>query len=93
MWQAEAQVVLQPATRIPLQTSHTETPTHVKIRTHNQCGDTIEKSQAPDDGCVNVRNMLNIEGFSLPHGYHPNPATPKLQHTSKQEHTNNVVIQ
>ena len=30
--------------------------------------------------------------FSLLHGYHPNPATPKLQHTSKQEHTTNVVI-
>jgi len=28
---------------------------------HDQCGDTIEKSQAPDDGCINVRNMLNIE--------------------------------
>ena len=25
------------------------------------CGDTIEKSQAPDDGCINVRNMLSIE--------------------------------
>jgi len=24
-------------------------------------GDTIEKSQAPDDGCINVRNMLSIE--------------------------------
>jgi len=31
--------------------------------------------------------------FSLPHGYHPNPTTPKLQHTSKQDHTTNVVIQ
>ena len=30
-------------------------------RTHDQCSDTIEKSQAPDDGCVNVRNMLSIE--------------------------------
>jgi hypothetical protein len=27
------------------------------------------------------------------HRYHPNPATLKLQHTSKQEHTTNVVIQ
>ena len=27
----------------------------------DQCGDTIEKSQAPDDGCINVRNMLSIE--------------------------------
>jgi hypothetical protein len=26
-----------------------------------RCGDTIEKSQAPDDGCINVRNMLSIE--------------------------------
>jgi hypothetical protein len=30
--------------------------------------------------------------FSLLHGYHPKPDTPKLQHTSKQEHTTNVVI-
>ena len=30
-------------------------------RTHDQCDDTIEKSQAPDDGCINVRNILNIE--------------------------------
>ena len=52
---------LQPATRIPLQTSHTETPTHIETRTRDQCGDTIEKSQAPDDGCINVRNMLSIE--------------------------------
>ena len=36
-------------------TSITETPTH------NQCGETTEKSQAPDDGCINVRNMLSIE--------------------------------
>jgi len=28
---------------------------------HNQCGDTIKKSQTPDDGCINVRNMLSIE--------------------------------
>ena len=42
-------------------TNHTETPTHIETRTHNQCGDKIEKSQAPDDGCINVRNMLSIE--------------------------------
>jgi len=52
---------LKPATRIPPQTSHTETPSHIETRTHAQCGDTIEKSQAPDDGCINVRNMLSIE--------------------------------
>jgi len=53
--------VLQPATRIPPQPSHTETPTHIETRTHDQCGDTMEKSQAPDDGRINVRNMLSIE--------------------------------
>jgi len=42
-------------------TSHTETPTHDETRIHNQCGDAIETSQAPDDGCINVRNMLGIE--------------------------------
>jgi len=42
-------------------TSHTETPTHIETRTHNQCGDTTEKSQASDDGFINVRNMLSIE--------------------------------
>jgi len=52
---------LQPATRIPPQPSHTETPTHIETRTHDQRADTIEKSQAPDDGCINVRNMLSIE--------------------------------
>ena len=36
-------------------------PTHIETRTHNQCGDTIEKSQAPDDGCINIRKMLSIE--------------------------------
>ena len=52
---------LHPATWIPLQPSHTETPTHIETRTHDQCGDTIRKSQAPDDGCINVRNMSSIE--------------------------------
>jgi hypothetical protein len=28
---------------------------------HDQCGDKIEKSQAPDDGCINVRTMLSTE--------------------------------
>ena len=34
---------------------------HIETRTHNQCGDTIEKSQAPGNGCINVRNMLSVE--------------------------------
>jgi len=38
-----------------------ETPAHIETRTRDQCDDTIEKSQAPDDGCINVRNMLSIQ--------------------------------
>ena len=56
---------LQSATRIPPQPSHTETPTHIETRTHDQCGDTIEKSQASDDGCINVRNMSSVEEVKL----------------------------
>ena len=52
---------LKPATRIPPQPSHTETPSHIETRTRDQCGDTIEKPQAPDDGCINIRNRLSTE--------------------------------
>jgi len=50
VWQAEAPACHTDTTS----TSHTETPTHIETRTHNQCGDTKEKLQAPDDGCINV---------------------------------------
>ena len=42
-------------------TEHTTNKNLHLYRTHNQCDDTIEKSQAPDDGCINIRNMLSIE--------------------------------
>ena len=48
VWQAEA------CNTDTTPTSHTETPTHIETRTHNQCGDIIGKSQAPDDGCINL---------------------------------------
>jgi hypothetical protein len=53
--------VLQPATRIPTQPSHIEIPTHIETGTPYLCDDTIEKSQVPDDGCINVRNMMSLE--------------------------------
>jgi len=28
---------------------------------------------------------IRVAGFSLEHGYHTKPTTPKLQHTSNQE--------
>jgi len=56
VWQAEADCHTDTTS-----TSHTGTPTHIETRTHKQCGDIIEKSQAPDDECINVRNMLSIK--------------------------------
>jgi len=48
--------------------------------------------------CVGVSVWLGwsgvcVAGFNLQHRHHSNPTTQKLQHTSKQEHTTNVVIQ
>jgi len=35
--------MVQPATQIPPQPSHTETPTHIETKTHDQCGDNNRK--------------------------------------------------
>ena len=34
---------------------------HTSSGACDRCGDSIEMSQAPDDGCINVRNMLTIK--------------------------------
>ena len=52
-------VWLQPATRTPLKPSHTKSPTHNEPRTKDRCGNSTAQSQAPDDGYINVRNMLS----------------------------------
>jgi len=43
----------------PLQTNHTKTPIHNEPRTTRPCGNSTTQSQAPDDGYINVRNMLS----------------------------------
>ena len=50
-------------------------------------------AQHVSDINTSIIRSLRLFYWSLLHRYHPNPATPKLQHTSKQEHTTNVVIQ
>jgi len=37
---------------------HRNSNTH-RNKNNDQCGDTLEKLQAPDDGCINVWNMLS----------------------------------
>jgi len=50
--------VLQPATRILIKPNRTKSPTHTETRT-KRCGNSTAQSQAPDDGYINVRNMLS----------------------------------
>jgi len=50
---------LQDATRLALQTNHTQTSTHIEPRKIDQCGNSTEYSQAPNDRYINVRNMLS----------------------------------
>jgi len=53
-------LVLQPETRTPLQPNHAKYPQHRTNREQNdRCGNSTAQSQAPDDGCINVRNMLS----------------------------------
>ena len=45
----------------PPQPNHTVTPTHIEPEQYNPWNNSTNKSQAPDDGCINIRNMLSIK--------------------------------
>ena len=61
--QVEALVVLQPAYgyHTPPQPYHNVTPTHIEPDQYNPRNNSTHKSQAPEDGCINIRNMLSIK--------------------------------
>ena len=44
----------------PPQPNHTVTPTHIEPEQYNTWNNSTNKSQAPKDGCTNIRNMLSI---------------------------------
>jgi len=37
------------------------TPAHIEPEQYNPRNNSTNKSQAPEDGCINIRNMLNIK--------------------------------
>jgi len=39
---------------------HNVTPTHMEPDQCNPRNNSTHKSQAPEDGCINIRNMLSI---------------------------------
>jgi hypothetical protein len=45
----------------PPQTNHTVTPTHTVPKQYNTWNNSTNKSQAHEDGCINIRNMLSIK--------------------------------
>ena len=38
---------------------NTVTPTHIEPEQYNPWNNSTNKSQAPEDGCTNIRNMLS----------------------------------
>jgi len=45
----------------PLQPNHNVTPTHIEPEEYYPLNNSTNKSQAPEDGCTNIRNMLSIK--------------------------------
>jgi len=43
----------------PPQPNHNVTPTHIEPEQYNPCNNSTNKSAAPEDGCINTRNMLS----------------------------------
>jgi len=56
--QAEALLSLHTDTTPP-QPNHTITPTHIEPEQYNPCNNSSNKSQTPEDGCINIRNILS----------------------------------
>jgi len=45
----------------PPQPNHTVTQTHIEPEQYNLWNNSSNKSLAPEDGCINIRNMLSIK--------------------------------
>ena len=41
--------------------NHNVTPTHIEPEQYNPWNNSTNKSQAREDGCINIRNMLSIK--------------------------------
>jgi len=62
MLNMQAEAVLQPdPDTTPPQSNHNITPTHIVPEQYNPWNNSTNKSQAPEDGCINTRNRLSIK--------------------------------
>jgi len=46
------------------QPNHNVTPTRIEPEQYNTWNNSTNKSQAPEDGCINIRNMLSIKQWN-----------------------------
>jgi len=60
VWYPDASFSLHTDTTPP-QPNQNVTPTHIEPEQYNPWNNSINKSQAPEDGCINIRNMLSIK--------------------------------
>ena len=60
MWYPDVGFSLHPDTTPP-QPNHKVTPTHIEPEQYNPWNNSTNKSQAPEDECINIRNMLSIK--------------------------------
>ena len=63
----------------PPQPNHNITPTHIVPEQYNPWNNATNKSQAPEDGCINIRTAS---------GYHTTPAKP--QHNTDKHRTRTI---
>jgi len=61
VWYPDAEAVPQHPDTTPPQPNHNITPTHIVPEQYNPWNTSSNKSQAPEDGCINIRNMLSIK--------------------------------
>ena len=54
------QVEALASTCIRIPHHHNVTPTHIEPELYNPWNNSTHKSQSPEDGCINIRNMLSI---------------------------------
>ena len=60
-WKLCSQIISLHTDTTPPQPNHNVTPTHIEPQQYNPWNNSTNKSQAPKDGFINIRNMLSIK--------------------------------
>ena len=61
VWLWSCGIRMQVEALVPQPAYHNVTPTHIEPDQRNPWNNSAHKSQAPEDGCINIWNMLSIK--------------------------------